>query len=68
VGPDRAHKKDNLSKSNWQFEGDEMRQFWAENNVIVIYGDRHWQYHSKDDVRGARIQRRGIIGGSCGRL
>jgi alkaline phosphatase D len=52
VGPDRDNKKDNLSNANWQFEGDEMRQFCAENNVIVICGDRHWQYHSKDDVTG----------------
>ena len=52
VGPDRKTKKDNLSNHNWQFEGDEMRQFCAENNVIVICGDRHWQYHSKDDVTG----------------
>lgn len=52
VGPDRKNKKDNHSNANWSFEGDEIRQFCEENNVIVICGDRHWQYHSIDDVTG----------------
>ncbi len=52
VGPDRDNKKDNLSNSNWSYEGDEIRQFCAENDVIVICGDRHWQYHSIDDGTG----------------
>ncbi len=52
VGPDRVNKKDNHSNSNWQHEGDEIRQFCMENNVIVICGDRHWQFHSKDDETG----------------
>ncbi len=52
VGPDRANKRDNLSNSNWSYEGDDIRRFCAENNVIVICGDRHWQYHSIDDVTG----------------
>lgn len=52
VGPDRANKRDNLSNSNWTYEGDEIRKFCAENNVIVICGDRHWQYHSIDDKTG----------------
>ncbi len=52
VGPDRDNKKDNHSNSNWTHEGDEIRKFCAENNVIVITGDRHWQYHSIDDGTG----------------
>lgn len=49
VGPDREKKRDNHSNRNWSYEGDEIRKFLAENNVIVICGDRHWQYHSIDD-------------------
>jgi alkaline phosphatase D len=52
VGPDRANKKDNLSNSNWTYEGNELRKFCADHNVIVICGDRHWQYHSIDDSTG----------------
>jgi len=52
VGPDRKNKKDNHSNDNWKHEGDEIRKFCAENNVIVICGDRHWQFHSKDDETG----------------
>jgi alkaline phosphatase D len=52
VGPDRANKRDNHSNKNWSYEGDEIRKFCAENNVIVICGDRHWQYHSIDDKTG----------------
>lgn len=52
VGPDRKNKRDNLSNANWMFEGDEIREFCAERNVIVICGDRHWQYHSIDDQTG----------------
>jgi alkaline phosphatase D len=52
VGPDRANKRDNHSNANWTHEGDEIRKFCAENNVIVICGDRHWQYHSIDDATG----------------
>lgn len=52
VGPDRQNKKDNYANSNWTYEGDEIRKFLADNNVIVITGDRHWQYHSIDDTTG----------------
>lgn len=52
VGPDRAKKRDNHSNSNWKHEGSELRKFCAEQNVIVICGDRHWQYHSIDDETG----------------
>ncbi len=52
VGPDRASKRDNHSNRNWTYEGDEIRTFCSANNVIVISGDRHWQYHSIDDQTG----------------
>jgi alkaline phosphatase D len=52
VGPDRENKRDNHSNANWKQEGDEIREFLAENNVIVICGDRHWQFHSIDDETG----------------
>jgi alkaline phosphatase D len=52
VEPDKDKKYDNHSNANWIFEGDEIRKFWAENNIIVISGDRHWQYHSIDDGTG----------------
>lgn len=52
VGPDKPNKRDNHANANWKREGDEIRKFCAENNVIVICGDRHWQYHSIDDETG----------------
>ncbi len=52
VGPDKPNKRDNHANDNWKHEGDELRKFCAENNVIVISGDRHWQYHSIDDETG----------------
>ena len=52
VGPDRDNKKDNHSNANWSHEGEELRKFCAENNVIAICGDRHWQFHSIDDGTG----------------
>lgn len=53
VGPDRPNKKDNHANGNWAHEGDELRKFCADHNVIIINGDRHWQYHSIDDQTGA---------------
>lgn len=52
VGPDRVNKRDNHSNRNWSYEGDELRKFCSENKVIVISGDRHWQYHSIDEETG----------------
>ncbi len=49
VGPDRAKKNDNHANEAFQQEGDEIRA-WIKANVadhlIVVNGDRHWQYHS----------------------
>ena len=55
VGPDRENKNDNHSNSNFTHEGNELREFLASmENMIVINGDRHWQYASIDDETGLR--------------
>jgi alkaline phosphatase D len=55
VGPDRWNKHDNHSNKNFKFEGDEIRQFIAEQkNMYVVCGDRHWQYISEDNETGVR--------------
>jgi len=50
VGPDRPQgKNDNHSNRGFQTEGDEIRAWLHEHtaeNLFVICGDRHWQYHS----------------------
>ncbi len=53
VGPDRTNKKDNYANAAFETEGKEMRA-WAgqKKNVIVVCGDRHWQYHSVDPASG----------------
>ena len=49
VGPDRANKKDNHANVIFAHEGDEIRSRLAQiENVIVLCGDRHWQYASFD--------------------
>lgn len=45
LGPDRKNKKDNYSNSNFQFEGQEIRDFInQQSNFFICNGDRHWQY------------------------
>lgn len=45
LGPDRENKHDNFSNSNFDYEGDEIRNFVDQyNNVFMCNGDRHWQY------------------------
>ncbi|MCK5175464.1 MAG: alkaline phosphatase D family protein, partial [Planctomycetes bacterium] len=45
VGPDRPNKKDNHSNAGFKHEGDELRRFIAaQENMVVVCGDRHWQY------------------------
>ncbi|MGK7394041.1 MAG: alkaline phosphatase D family protein [Candidatus Cyclobacteriaceae bacterium M3_2C_046] len=47
LGPDRENKSDNYSNSNFQHEGDEIRQFIdQQDNMFICNGDRHWQYVS----------------------
>ena len=54
VGPDNPDKWDSHANEIWTDEGDELRQFLADNDMIVICGDRHWQYVSVDDETGLR--------------
>lgn len=53
VGPDRANKKDNHANDVFAHEGDEIRTKLSEiDDVIVLCGDRHWQYASFDPDSG----------------
>jgi alkaline phosphatase D len=48
VGPDRKGKNDNHANAGFQHEGDELRG-WLKGHapgLVVVCGDRHWQYHS----------------------
>jgi alkaline phosphatase D len=45
IGPDRGNKNDNHANAGFATEGNELRQFMAgQKNMVVICGDRHWQY------------------------
>lgn len=49
VGPDRpSGKSDNHSNVDFQSEGRSLRSWFRANapELVVICGDRHWQYHS----------------------
>ncbi len=55
VGPDRETKKDNHSNKVFTYEGNELRQFISrQKNMVVVCGDRHWQYVSVDPKTGLR--------------
>ena len=55
VGPDRDSKHDNHSNKDFKHEGDEIRRFISrQENMVVVCGDRHWQYHSVDLETGVR--------------
>ena len=55
VGPDRERKNDNHANEGFRTEGDELRKFIAEQkNMVVVCGDRHWQYISADSATGVR--------------
>lgn len=54
VGPDRKTKNDNHANEGFKHEGDWARQFLAEQKMISICGDRHWQYVSDDPESGLR--------------
>ncbi|MEL6104551.1 MAG: family 16 glycoside hydrolase [Planctomycetota bacterium] len=50
VGPDRNNKRDNHANEVFVHEGNEIRRWLSEvDNVIVLCGDRHWQYASVDE-------------------
>jgi len=53
VGPDRAGKRDNHANETFNHEGDLLRGELAKyNGLIVLCGDRHWQYASRDRENG----------------
>ncbi|MEZ5393525.1 MAG: alkaline phosphatase D family protein [Bryobacterales bacterium] len=55
VGPDHARKNDNHANPAFAEEGHEFRTWLKENvegQVILMNGDRHWQYHSVDPETG----------------
>ena len=53
VGPDRSGKKDNHANTIFAHEGEQLRQkFSSVDGVIVLCGDRHWQYASVDEETG----------------
>jgi alkaline phosphatase D len=55
VGPDREQKADNHANAGFAYEGNELRKLIAaQRNMIVICGDRHWQYMSVDPTTGVR--------------
>ena len=55
VGPDRGNKNDNHANKGFTHEGDEIRSFISkQKNMLVLCGDRHWQYVSKDPKTGVR--------------
>lgn len=50
VGPDRMNKRDNHVNDIFEHEGNEIREKMAAiEGVIVLCGDRHWQYASVDE-------------------
>lgn len=55
VGPDRGTKNDNHANRGFTHEGEELRSFCAaQKNLVVVCGDRHWQYASVDPKSGLR--------------
>ena len=53
VGPDRVTKQDNHCNAVFAHEGNELRRFIAgQENMVVLCGDRHWQYVSVDPDTG----------------
>jgi alkaline phosphatase D len=55
VGPDRDNKHDNHSNKDFAHEGNELREFIAsQQNIVVVCGDRHRQYVSVDPQTGLR--------------
>jgi alkaline phosphatase D len=62
VGPDRENKHDNHSNKEFTYEGDNLREFIAgQKNMVVVCGDRHWQYVSVHPETGVREYSSGPI-------
>ncbi len=54
VGPDRGNKKDNHANTAFTYEGNLLRKFMADQKMLSVCGDRHWQYVSVDPKTGLR--------------
>jgi len=55
VGPDRKNKNDNHANEGFAHEGNMLREFIAsQENMVVVCGDRHWQYVSVDATHGIK--------------
>lgn len=54
VGPDNPDKYDSHANDSFTTEARDLRQFLVEHDMIVICGDRHWQYVSVHDETGLR--------------
>ena len=55
VGPDRKNKHDKHSNVDFTHEGDMLREVIAtQKNMVVVCGDRHWQYVSVHPKTGVR--------------
>ncbi len=54
VGPDVPNKFDSHANEAFATEGRELRELLVEHGMIVICGDRHWQYLSVDDETGLK--------------
>ena len=54
VGPDTPLKFDSHATESFGTEARDLRAFLVENDMIVITGDRHWQYVSVHDETGLR--------------
>ena len=53
MGPDRPNKRDNHANTVFAYEGEELRDRLSKlDGVIVLCGDRHWQYASVDAESG----------------
>jgi alkaline phosphatase D len=68
IGPDRILKGDNQANINgFWFEGEAFLDWIRDNrltNVVLMCGDRHWQYHSIDK-RGGRTTHEFSCGPTC---
>ena len=54
VGPDTPVKFDSHATESFGTEARDLRAFLVANDMIVITGDRHWQYVSVHDETGLR--------------
>ena len=54
VGPDIPDKYDSHANEAFVTEGRELREFLVAHDMIVICGDRHWQYVSIHEETGLR--------------